>query len=313
MCAIFDQLAQVAPTDLTVLILGETGTGKEIVAQAIHEASRRAKGPQNVVDCGSIAANLAESILFGHEKGSFTGASERRAGAFMDADGGTLFLDELGELPLDLQPRLLRALAEKRIKSVGGSAYKKVDVRVVAATRRELEKEVNDGAFRSDLYFRIAQVVIELPALRERKSDIPAIAQRIFEQLDDPHAFERVTAQSWERLQRHDWPGNVRELKNVLTVAHALAHDGPIDVAPQLARANGVGAPRAAYPGDVEQTFADYEADIDRTREERRRSYFAALWADTNGNLSEVARRAALSRPTVRDYLRKYGIGKDPS
>src|SRR6185503_20430691 len=162
MRAIFERLSKVAATDLTVLITGETGTGKELVAQALHLGSPRAKKPFVVVDCGSIPPTLAEATLFGHERGAFTGAVDRRLSPFQEADGGTLFLDELGELPLEIQPKLLRALAERRIKSVGGSAYKEVDVRLLAATRRDLVRAVNAGTFRSDLYFRVAQVKIEL-------------------------------------------------------------------------------------------------------------------------------------------------------
>ncbi|MEM9694377.1 MAG: sigma-54-dependent Fis family transcriptional regulator, partial [Myxococcota bacterium] len=165
---IFDRFAKVAPTDLTMLIGGETGTGKELAAKALHMASKRQDKPFVVVDCGSIPPSLAEATLFGHERGAFTGAVDKHASPFHDAEGGTIFLDELGELPLEVQPKLLRALAERRIKSVGGSSYRPFDVRIVAATRRDLVRAVNQGGFRSDLYFRVAQVKVELPALRQR-------------------------------------------------------------------------------------------------------------------------------------------------
>src|SRR6185369_2190716 len=163
-----ERLRKAAPTELTCLITGETGTGKELVAQAIHLASARANKPFIVVDCGSIPPTLSESALFGHERVSFTGAVDKRVSPFAEADGGTIFLDELGELPVDVQPKLLRALAEQRIKSVGSNTYRPVNVRVIAATRRDLVREVNDGNFRSDLYFRVAQLRIELPSLRDR-------------------------------------------------------------------------------------------------------------------------------------------------
>src|SRR5262249_11434362 len=172
---VFSVLEKVAKTPLSILILGETGTGKEVVARSVHESSERKGKPFVVVDCGSIPSTLAESLLFGHEKGSFTGATERKRGALADADGGTLFLDELGELPLDLQPKLLRALAERQVKRVGGNSFEPIDVRVLAATRRDLGAEMNAGRFRSDLFFRIAQVRVELPPLRARLGDPPRL------------------------------------------------------------------------------------------------------------------------------------------
>src|SRR5580700_1219963 len=183
---VFGILDRVASTALSVLILGATGTGKELVAKALHDASDRKSGPFVVVDCGSIPPTLAESILFGHEKGSFTGANERRKGALAEADGGTLFFDELGELPIELQPKLLRALAERQIKRVGGSQFESMDVRVLAATRRDLGVEMNAGRFRSDLFFRIAQVRLELPSLRERAADIPMLVEEICTKVGHP-------------------------------------------------------------------------------------------------------------------------------
>ena len=193
MRAVFERCRKAAPTDLTVLILGETGCGKELVAAAIHQASSRANKPFVVVDCGAIPPTLAESALFGHERGAFTGAVDKRISPFVEADGGTIFLDELGELPVDVQPKLLRALAEQRIKSVGSNSYRPVNVRVIAATRRDLVREVNAGTFRSDLYFRVAQLRIELPALRERTEDIPALVRKMITDLGDPGAYNRIT------------------------------------------------------------------------------------------------------------------------
>src|SRR6516225_1310242 len=212
---VFGILEKVASTPLSVLILGETGTGKELVAKAIHDASERKGGPFVVVDCGSIPPTLAESILFGHEKGSFTGATERRKGALAEADGGTLFLDELGELPLELQPKLLRALSEKQVKRVGGSTFEPIEVRVLAATRRDLGSEMNAGRFRSDLFFRIAQVRVELPSLRERLADLPLLVEDICARAN--RASYAPTVLSWieQRFAGYDWPGNVRELVNV--------------------------------------------------------------------------------------------------
>jgi DNA-binding NtrC family response regulator len=313
MCAIFERLTKVAATELTLLITGETGTGKELVAQAMHQASPRASKPFVVVDCGSIPPTLAEATLFGHERGAFTGAVDRRLSPFQEADGGTIFLDELGELPLDVQPKLLRALAERRIKAVGASSYREVDVRVLAATRRDLVRAVNTGGFRSDLYFRIAQVKIELPSLRHRLEDIPILVRRMLKDLGDEGAFQRVPAAALERLMRHDWPGNVRELRNAVAVAHALAADDEeVDIAAHLGSLTEtpLGAPLLGGGGGAAgsfkgQKFQDAKRDVLARFE---RDYFAALNEEAKGNVSEMARRAGMERAHVRAYLRRHGI-----
>ncbi len=317
MRSIFDRLAKIAPTDLTLLITGETGTGKELVAQAVHRASSRAKKPFVVVDCGSIPPSLAEATLFGHERGAFTGAVDRRLSPFVEADGGTIFLDELGELPIEVQPKLLRALAERRIKSVGGSTYREVDVRVLAATRRDLVRAVNQGTFRSDLYFRVAQVRAELPALRHRLEDVPVLVRRMLKDLGGADGdYERVSSATIERLMRHDWPGNVRELRNAVAVAFALAGpDEEIDVAAHLgsmqetpqaeprAAASDAGGLGSSWRGKQFQeakreVLARFESD-----------YFSGLAQEAKGNVSEMARRAGMERAHVRAYLRRHGIG----
>jgi DNA-binding NtrC family response regulator len=327
MRAIFDKLTKVALTDLTVLITGETGTGKELVAQALHRGSVREKKPFVVVDCGSIPPTLAEATLFGHERGAFTGAVDKRMSPFQEAEGGTIFLDELGELPIDVQPKLLRALAERRIKAVGGSTYRDVDVRVLAATRRDLVRAVNAGGFRSDLYFRVAQVKIELPALRQRLEDIPVLVRRMLKDLGDESAYERISTHTLERLMRHDWPGNVRELRNAVVVAHALATEGEeLDVSahlgslqeaplpgPVFGGGGGGGGGGAGGFGSLKgRQFQDAKRDV-LTRFER--DYFAALSDEAKGNVSEMARRAGMERAHVRAYLRRHGIsakGGDP-
>jgi DNA-binding NtrC family response regulator len=307
MRGVFERLRKAAPTELTVLILGETGTGKELVAQAIHQASARANRPFVVVDCGAIPPSLAESALFGHERGAFTGAVDKRISPFVEADGGTIFLDELGELPSDVQPKLLRALAEQRIKSVGSNTYKPFNARVIAATRRDLVREVNAGTFRSDLYFRVAQLRVELPALRERLEDIPALVRKMVTDLGDKNAYARITNDSLERLMRHDWPGNVRELRNVVSVALAFGKEGPLDLAQHLAPL--VASTNSEFTPTRGRTFQDAKREVLARFE---REYFTALYAECNGNVSEIGRRAAMERAHVRSYLRRHGVG-DPS
>jgi DNA-binding NtrC family response regulator len=300
MRALFEKLRVVAPSNLAVLILGETGAGKELVAQAIHQASDRSKKPFVVVDCGAIPASLAESALFGHERGAFTGAVSKRISPFVEAQGGTIFLDELGELPLEVQPKLLRVLAEQRIKSVGSNVYAEIDVRVVSATRRDILKEVNLGTFRSDLYFRVAQVRAELPPLRERADDVPALVERIMHDLGVGNGYRRITAESLDRAQRYDWPGNVRELRNVVALAMAYDKGGAIDLAAHITSIQ-VGAP--SNPSAHEpRTFEHARRDLER-------AYFTALHNDCAGNVSEMARRADVDRKTVRECLRRHGIG----
>ena len=304
---VFGILEKVASTPLSVLILGETGTGKELVAKAIHEASERKGGPFVVVDCGSIPPTLAESILFGHEKGAFTGATERRKGALAEADGGTLFLDELGELPLELQPKLLRALSEKQVKRVGGNAFEPIEVRVLAATRRDLGAEMNAGRFRSDLFFRIAQVRVELPSLRERLSDLPLLVEDVCQRVGRPQHVQTVLSWIEQRMGSHDWPGNVRELVNVASVAATLADEpGAIDDVLTLARDEAaVEMPRTSGDGagfsDAKRTaIAAFERD-----------YVTGLAKRCKGNVSEMARQSGMERHHVRAYLRKYGIDKN--
>ena len=300
---VFSVLERVAPTPLSVLLLGETGTGKEVVARAIHERSPRAKEPFVVVDCGSIPQALAESLLFGHEKGSFTGANERRKGALQEAHGGTLFLDELGELPIDLQPKLLRALSERQIKRVGGSAFEPIDVRVLAATRRDLGAEMNAGRFRSDLFFRIAQVRVELPPLRERMSDLPMLVKNVCLRVGKPEHSAAVLAWIESRMGSHDWPGNVRELVNVASVAATLADDpGAIDDVLTLAH-----APPETEGTEPTTAFGDAKRAATAAFE---RSYFTTLAARANGNVSEMARQSGMERHHVRAYLRKYQLDK---
>jgi DNA-binding NtrC family response regulator len=292
----------VAPTALSVLVLGETGTGKEGVAKAIHAASPRADQPFVVLDCGSIPPTLAESLLFGHERGAFTGAAERRDGALREANGGTLFLDELGELPIDLQPKLLRALSERQIRRVGGSTFDPIDVRVIAATRRDLALEMNEGRFRSDLYFRIAQVRVELPPLRERTEDIPLLVDDICERLGLPDKATKVNAWASQRMRAYDFPGNVRELVNIVSVAATLV-DVPGALDDVLTLAKDTHDTRRP----PQSAFGEAKRDAVNAFE---RNYFSALSTACNGVVAEMARRAGMERHHLRAYLRRHGLEK---
>ena len=219
MLTVLGTLNRLAPTELTITLVGETGTGKDVLSQAIHEHSARRSGPFVVFDCGAVAASLAESELFGHERGSFTGAQAPHAGAFERANGGTLFLDEIGELPLDLQPRLLRALENRGVRRVGGTQYRPVDLRVIAATNRDLPALAAEKLFRQDLFFRLAAVVVPVPALRQRLEDLPILVPMLLADLGKPELV--VPEETYQHMRGHSWPGNVRELKN--TLASALA------------------------------------------------------------------------------------------
>ena len=306
----FDRLSKIAPTDLTLLICGETGTGKEVAALAVHQASPRAAKPFVVVDCGSIPPSLAEAHLFGHERGAFTGAIDKHQSPFHDAQGGTIFLDELGELPPEVQPKLLRALAERRVKAVGGSTYKPFDVRVIAATRRDLVRAVNSDSFRSDLYFRIAQVKIELEPLAQRVEDIPILVRSMLKDLGEEEAYDRVSNDQLERLMRYDWPGNVRELRNAVVVAHALANPTEeIDIASHLGALAEGGTPMnkggGGFGGFDGRPFQEAKREILASF---AKEYFDTLAKEAEGNVSEMARRAGMERAHVRTYLKRHGI-----
>jgi DNA-binding NtrC family response regulator len=234
MLSVFDLLERFSRTDVSVTLLGETGTGKDVLARALHQASKRASGPFVVFDCGSVTASLAESELLGHERGSFTGAIAQHLGAFERADRGTLFLDEIGELPLSLQTRLLRALDGRRIRRVGGRAERTCDVRIVAATNRDLRSEVAAGRFREDLYFRLATAVVSVPPLRDRIDDIEPLVEVLLANLG---ARDVVASESaLDLLRRHRWPGNVRELRNALACAVAFLDEGVSRLEPRHLR-----------------------------------------------------------------------------
>ena len=307
---IFGLMERLAPSDATVLLGGETGTGKDAMARSIHEASGRRERPFVVVDCGAVVANLVESELFGHEKGAFTGAAERREGAFEVAHGGTLFLDEIGELPLDLQPKLLRALEQRSFRRVGGNREITVDIRVIAASKRNLLVEVERGKFREDLYFRLAVVPVELPPLRERKEDLPMLVERLLADLmaKDPDAAQlRIAPAALEALSGHDWPGNVRELRNVLARAAFLAQgsDGEIRLGhmPMSAPVSGSGGMAPAF--DPAQSYRDTKAAFEQEFERR---YVSWLLERHEGNISAAARAADMDRKYLHKLAKKHGV-----
>jgi DNA-binding NtrC family response regulator len=287
---IYAMIDKVAPTDTTVLVEGETGTGKELVARALHEGSRRAEGPFVAIDCGAIPENLVESELFGHVRGAFSGATSDRAGAFDEAEGGTLFFDEVGELPLPLQKKLLRALEAREIRKVGGTAAKRIDVRVIAATNRSLSNSVNDGVFREDLFYRLAVVSILLPPLRMRRDDIPLLADHFIERLSG--SGQKVPPALLPALVTRGWPGNVRELKNYIerwVVLEAGAGGEQRDAAlPSFELPTGL---ELLVP--VELPFK--EARVAWTARFEN-VYVRALLAKTNGNITHAAERAGLNR-----------------
>ncbi len=318
MRAVFDALERAAPTTAPVLVTGESGTGKELAARAVHTSSPRAHQPFEVVDCGGLPPTLIESELFGHERGSFTGASSDREGAFERAEGGTIFLDELGELPLELQPKLLRALGEHEIRRVGGKRTKRVDVRVVAATNRDLRREVNAGRFRADLYFRLAVIEIRMPALRDRLEDLPLLVRGLLEAIAHERglvAHVEPDHELLEALSRHTWPGNVRELRNYLEQLLILRVPPPFS-GQEAPSASPAGDALARLPGGPPPSFEGLERLPLRTAksellERFERHYVERLLEQTGGNVAEAARRAGIDRVTLFRTIRRYGLRGD--
>jgi DNA-binding NtrC family response regulator len=302
---LFATLERISPKDLSVLIQGETGTGKEEVARAIHNASLRSAKPFVVIDATALPETLAESLLFGHERGAFTGATERRIGLFEAADGGTVFLDEIGELPPPLQSKFLRVLERHEVVRVGSQAPQKIDIRLVAATHRDLRQEIDAGRFRDDLFFRVAQVQVSMPSLRDRASDIPLLCQKLLSSIDRTASI-MIDAAAMEHLVSQPWPGNVRELRNVLARAAALATGGIISRHDVSGEGSGFrGTPDERAPIDLGAKFAVAKDDaIDRFE----RTYLAALMRRCEGNVSRAAREADLARHHLRDLLKKRGL-----
>jgi len=313
---LFSLLAKAAPTEATIMLQGETGTGKEAIAEAVHRESRRSNGPFVVVDCGSIPHELIASELFGHAKGSFTGAGADKQGLIEAANRGTLFLDEIGELALDLQPQLLRVLDRRQVRRVGETHSVDVDIRVIAATHRDLRAMVRAGQFREDLYYRLAVVATYVPPLRERKDDIPALAAWFAEKMG-----RGGWAQSpglLEQLVGHDWPGNVRELRNVVERALSLGASALADLTDSGARAQPASEAGAAgsepperrgpSPDVLELPFKEAKAALVESFE---RDYLTALLARHKGNISRAAAEAGIDRNYIHRLVKKYNLEVD--
>jgi two-component system, NtrC family, nitrogen regulation response regulator GlnG len=327
---VLGQAARVARTRLPVLVTGESGTGKELLARALHDLSSVAAGHFVAVNCGALARELAESELFGHERGAFTGAGARKVGWFEEASGGTLVLDEIGELPLDLQPKLLRVLETGRLRRVGGQGEIAVNVRVVALTLRDLRRDASRGLFRLDLYHRLAGCELRMPALRERQSDIAPLAEHFLAELAPEFGQRTIDAEAMARLLAHDWPGNVRELRNTLRRAAALS-DGDID-----SSALGI-EPTAPFQSSCELRLASRAADAlncaplpailqspaytitegdtltlaGKTFEEMQTAIFGWALHRNHGSRRRAAKSLGISRSTFCDRVRKLGLAGD--
>jgi two-component system, NtrC family, response regulator HydG len=298
MVTLLETVAQVATSEATILITGESGTGKEVIAGAIHSNSSRSRSPFIKLNCAAITETLLESELFGHEKGSFTGAYRRKEGRFRQAHGGTLFLDEVSEMSLAMQAKLLRVLQEKEFNRVGGEEIIRVDVRLIAATNKDLAKEIETKRFREDLYYRLNVVMLKVPPLRDRREDIPLLAQHFLSAFSEKYqkAIKGFTPKAMDRLIRYNWPGNVRELINAVE--------------------RGVILSRADYMDDTDMPFfsdvgkeakgVDIQPDI--TLDEMERTMILKTLESASGNKSEAARRLAITRRTLHKKLKKYGV-----
>ena len=294
---LFADLQRIAPTELSLLIEGETGTGKELVADSVHRASPRAEGPFVTFDCSSVAPSLAESELFGHERGAFTGAVGSRAGIFEQASGGTIFLDELGELPKELQPKLLRVLEKREVRRIGGTRTIPIDVRLICATNRNLRAEVARGSFREDLYFRVAGARVYVPPLRERMSDLPRLIGSFLAACHPPRTLNDVPEHVWEMLRSYRWPGNVRELRNA--------------VQRMLVTPDRVLEPERSdpeYPPSVSEDLSPLRVARREAADAFERRYVQALLLRADGNITRAAALGEVSRQVIHSLITKHGL-----
>ena len=311
MRALFAMLERAAPSDETVLLLGESGTGKEVLARAIHANSSRRDGPFAVVDCGALTASLIESELFGHVAGAATGLTSDRTGLLEQANGGTVLIDEIGELPLDLQPKLLRAIESREIRKLGSNKVRPIDARIIAATHRNLAARAKDGSFRADLYFRLSVVELHVPALRERKDDIPLLVERFLAARRPAASLSDLPPHAVALLQAHDWPGNVRELRNI--VARLLLFP---EMLPGLLGGQPVTPPAAPLAPATPQVDGGAAALLDLPLPEARelvmeqfeRGYVEERLKRHGGNVSRAAESMGVSRQLVHRLIERYGL-----
>lgn len=303
---IFYLAEKYAPTDASILIEGETGTGKEILAEEIHKHSRRAKKPFVVIDCAALAKDIIESELFGHKKGAFTGANTERIGAFEHANGGTVFLDEIGELGAELQPKLLRVLEKKEVRQVGSNEVRPIDVRIISATNRKLESEVNSGRFREDLYFRLSVVHLDLPPLRRRKEDITILVKKFLKDFNRPDLAESPGLEkSMEALCNHNWPGNVRELRNLIELStYDKRKTGDISALLCLGNVKSY-QEQSKNEISAERPFKDMKNDLINSFE---KEYVLDLLNRNEGNISKASREAGIERAYLKRLMRKYDV-----
>jgi DNA-binding NtrC family response regulator len=302
---LFALLERLAPTELAVFVEGPTGSGKELVARALHESSGRAGGPFVVLDCAALPPALAESVLFGHAKGAFTGAIEARSGVFEAAHGGTVFVDEVGDLPLELQPKLLRVLEQRQVTRVGELKARPISVRVISATWRDLRRMVNQGQFRDDVYFRLAQTRVVLPALSERREDIELLAAQFLRNLPAEASCARALSRdALAELRTRDFPGNVRELRNVVERA-AYMCDGPVirsqDLAFERLLERGRESPQ-------EEFLPEFKGAKRTAVDDFERDYLERLMTKSSGNITMAARLAGIERHHLRSLLKKHGL-----
>jgi transcriptional regulator with GAF, ATPase, and Fis domain len=324
MQGIFDIIDRVADTPSTVLITGESGTGKELVAKALHENSSRLGGPFIKINCAAIPKTLMESELFGYEKGAFTGATSSKPGRFELADTGTLFLDEIGEIPVEMQVKLLRAIQESEFERVGGIKTIKVDVRLITATNRDLEHEIRQGNFREDLYYRLNVVPLRIPPLRERGRDIPLLVEHIIKKFNERlgKSVEGIVSDALETLARHRWPGNIRELENVLERTMLFCMSPQIELADIPAEVSGAGRERVGRDDTPTGSFAIAAAaeglevgentslkEVVRAETSRlERELIARALEETGGNVTQAAKLLKISRKSLQMKMKEFGL-----
>ncbi|PYU47222.1 MAG: hypothetical protein DMG53_09725 [Acidobacteria bacterium] len=311
MRAIFDMIQTVAPQSSRVLITGESGTGKELVARAIHENSVRAQAPFITINCGAFPETLLESELFGYMKGAFTGANDNRRGLFQAAHGGTLFMDEIGNMSLTMQVKLYRVLQEGKVRPIGSTEESDVDVRIIAATNKEFEKEIAEGRFREDLYYRLSVIPIQVPPLRERRDDIPLLARHFLERFRTTMGkpIEGISPEGMTRLESYDWPGNVRELENTMERAVALETGREISLRVLPDRIAGYsGASSMGVPGSQTAGFPVDGVDFEKEIAEAERRYLQAALEKAGGVRTRASELLKISYRSFRHYAKKHNL-----